>query len=1378
MEVLGERWTQAAAAGGIVLVDMCGGMGAVLEAALMAGVKVSRYIYLDTDSEVRLIMAVRLQQFLQRFPDQLPADAISHAMEEPRDVRQVTQADISRWMEQAAASHSAVLMSAGWPCQDLSAAGEGQGLRGARSGLIFFVHDIIVSAQMQAKALPEPISVGYLLENVACQLNHSSVSVRERDFGQLVAMLGQPVCFDAAAAGSLAHRMRNYWSNLWDFQNMQHIMDALHQLPRTSADPAVGSVLDLDHDIPYSVQDDRLPFFQCNKRGEPLQAWPTLMAMQGSRAFRPGRQGSLRNRRTGDWEEPSVEERELAMGFQRGTTAAPGASSRARHAALGNTIDLNALNALFQAGKLLAQLYISDHCLRSAAMAATTLAPLTGRTAAVLRYGAVAVGILEQQGYRTNRAIGLRPGGLITPVRLSVQAEDIEGAETTAITGAGLGYSGESPAMASDKPWFVAAGTLAPTTDCAEISPPFAARASQQRRWTLQEVLHEVAWYEDSLAGQETACSYATMSAPSLVSGEQSISLTFVTLQLVSDRGGRRCDPWEDINLLAHLRGQPVHQVAADIRERRRILSRAPAYRMHEEDKLLRVLLDGSTRIVPPIEERRELVRKVHVGSAHFSATRMMSLLLRTYYWPRMRSDVDAVLGVCVECKRRQTAFTADDPELHPLPILGLCYRWSVDLCKLPKTSWGFERVMICVEHLSRYLILIPLLDKSARETAFAFLLHVVGIFGVCAELITDNGTEFRGEFAELLTKLGIDHRTTSAHRAQSNGLAERAVQTVKKGVAKLTMGGPEIAEAWEWELSYLQSAYNSSVQSSTKCCPSMVMMAQAPVVPPAAKERFDKPLELFELDADQQLVAADLVKRADLLKRLGFQATQNLQVAQHRDTLRYAQTHTGQYVKPKFKFEVGDFVYVYKQPKVSTDVSTHPNILRIEGLSDRGIAELCGADGNQCKRHVRALAPCHLTDLEVEDYQANEEHWAEAIACEVCGSSERDDLLLLCDQCTKGWHIDCLVPPLDDIPAGDWFCQPCLHEAGYEDLAEAQVIPAAPARRRRQRCGSCGPCLHPHWHKACIGEPAAEHEVRLTTSAVTTTPDEAPAHLVAPALEGTMSPCLPVKLCPAHRLANRRAWSPHTRDRLRQMLSTLMPGAWDRKPGFTALLRAVVDNRQAIIKLQQEGADQLRCYPAPASGEETLAQVVERSRDSAQRIGLTTVVTRPEEVHILLEHVRLQPEQAGVAWDPWSGTGTIAAVMARAGIPVLTNDANPLSPAMLHMDALSSDTYQQWRQSCGLGAIVCSPHFALLDLALPLAAQFVEQVACIHVPGTYYTEANEIRSGYLAKLQAAGRLARISFLPRGPRGYRCMWICIFRSAAVRRRLLIKELDA
>lgn len=58
--------------------------------------------------------------------------------------------------------------------------------------------------------------------------------------------------------------------------------------------------------------------------------------------------------------------------------------------------------------------------------------------------------------------------------------------------------------------------------------------------------------------------------------------------------------------------------------------------------------------------------------------------------------------------------------------------------------------------------------------------------------------------------------------------------------------------------------------------------------------------------------------------------------------------------------------------------------------------------------------------------------HQVDHYMCLVCGSGSAEDRLLLCDGCDDSYHIFCLIPPLHDVPRGDWRCPRCLVEVSY----------------------------------------------------------------------------------------------------------------------------------------------------------------------------------------------------------------------------------------------------------------------------------------------------------------------------------------------------------
>jgi hypothetical protein len=70
------------------------------------------------------------------------------------------------------------------------------------------------------------------------------------------------------------------------------------------------------------------------------------MAHQNSYAFRPGQPGSITTS-TGEYDQPTAAEREFALGYAIGSTAAPGVTEQQRRTALGECMDSHCMQCLF-----------------------------------------------------------------------------------------------------------------------------------------------------------------------------------------------------------------------------------------------------------------------------------------------------------------------------------------------------------------------------------------------------------------------------------------------------------------------------------------------------------------------------------------------------------------------------------------------------------------------------------------------------------------------------------------------------------------------------------------------------------------------------------------------------------------------------------------------------------------------------------------------------------------------------------------------------------------------------------------------------------------------------------------------------------------------
>ncbi len=68
--------------------------------------------------------------------------------------------------------------------------------------------------------------------------------------------------------------------------------------------------------------------------------------------------------------------------------------------------------------------------------------------------------------------------------------------------------------------------------------------------------------------------------------------------------------------------------------------------------------------------------------------------------------------------------------------------------------------------------------------------------------------------------------------------------------------------------------------------------------------------------------------QRAELFQRVMPAAFENLAIAQHRDTLRYATIRGGSYRPSICRFHVGDYVYLQQITPTTLDVTTGCTIL------------------------------------------------------------------------------------------------------------------------------------------------------------------------------------------------------------------------------------------------------------------------------------------------------------------------------------------------------------------------------------------------------------------------------------------------------------------
>ena len=483
-----------------------------------------------------------------------------------------------------------------------------------------------------------------------------------------------------------------------------------------------------------------------------------------------------------------------------------------------------------------------------------------------------------------------------------------------------------------------------------------------------------------------------------------------------------------------HFLQHAAHLDSTSGAEQRRAARRAAAYR-YAQGLVWKVMPDGSRRLVPPLAERQPLVARAHQESGHWGSRRLVSQLSHTYWWRGMHAEAEAVSRSCGECGRNNATYGTQPPVLNSLPLRGLFYRWGVDLAgPLPMSDGGSLYVMLCIEHFAKHLVGIPLPDKSAATTARAFRQHVLCVYGAPAEVLTDQGTEFRDEFHALLVASFVDHRTTSAYHPQANGLTERAVQSVKRALGKLAHVAPT---TWDVRLPYVVLGYNCSKHKSTGVAPYQLLHAVPPIVPPAIRPRFEPAIDFDDLT----LVAQSLLERAEALQEHLVMAGANQLIAQHRDQLHYAKVRAGAYSKQVAALPVGSYVYVKRPVVGQLGLKSLPVVYRIVEVRESGVLVLEGRCGSRIDIHVSMCTPCHA-EIRDEGVYPQLARPSKDLACEVCNMPDRHSSMLLCDGCGTGWHLACLTPPLKKVPKGNWICPMCVTAGVDVDALPAPIEP------------------------------------------------------------------------------------------------------------------------------------------------------------------------------------------------------------------------------------------------------------------------------------------------------------------------------------------------
>ena len=191
-------------------------------------------------------------------------------------------------------------------------------------------------------------------------------------------------------------------------------------------------------------------------------------------------------------------------------------------------------------------------------------------------------------------------------------------------------------------------------------------------------------------------------------------------------------------------------------------------------------------RVVIPPKFQSKLLQLLH--ETHPGKVRMKSLARSHMWWPTLDEQIESVSDSCKPCA-----------EMAKDPAKTSHHKWE-----FPERPWQRLHIdyagpfldymwLIIVDAHSKWPIVIPTKDTSAEKTS-EMLLDTFATHGFCEQIVSDNGSQFTSEiFKKFCDVRGIQHTLTAPYHPQSNGEAERFVQTFKTAMMKSKLSGEDM---------------------------------------------------------------------------------------------------------------------------------------------------------------------------------------------------------------------------------------------------------------------------------------------------------------------------------------------------------------------------------------------------------------------------------------------------------------------------------------------------------------------------------------------------------------------------------------------------------